>query len=57
LRGIEHLHKKGYVHRDVKPENILLRGDLCKVADFGLARESSNSLGPCTDYVTTRWYR
>lgn len=57
LQGIEHLHKQGFVHRDIKPENILVDGNVCKVADFGLAREVSNSLLPCTDYVTTRWYR
>ena len=36
LRGLQYLHSKGVVHRDVKPENILLHvNGHCKVTDFG----------------------
>ena len=56
LSGLSHMHDRGYFHRDVKPENLLIFGSTCKVADFGLAREVL-SLPPYTDYVSTRWYR
>ncbi|MCK2238961.1 MULTISPECIES: serine/threonine-protein kinase [unclassified Crossiella] len=39
LTGLELLHAQGYVHRDVKPENVLVSGDgRYKLADFGTAR-------------------
>ncbi|NWW92682.1 MAK kinase, partial [Rhynochetos jubatus] len=57
LQGLAFIHKHGYFHRDMKPENILCVGpELVKIADFGLAREL-RSQPPYTDYVSTRWYR
>lgn len=42
LEAVEHVHSKTYVHRDMKPENILLdydkdRNMIIKLADFGLS--------------------
>ncbi|CAG0880451.1 unnamed protein product [Cyprideis torosa] len=57
LQGLAFMHKHGFFHRDMKPENLLCMGpDLIKIADFGLAREI-RSRPPFTDYVSTRWYR
>uniref|UniRef100_A0A3B1JF66 Male germ cell-associated kinase n=1 Tax=Astyanax mexicanus TaxID=7994 RepID=A0A3B1JF66_ASTMX len=57
LQGLSFIHKHGFFHRDMKPENLLCMGpELVKIADFGLARET-RSRPPYTDYVSTRWYR
>ncbi|XP_076045865.1 serine/threonine-protein kinase Chk1-like [Oratosquilla oratoria] len=38
MDGVEHLHLRGVVHRDIKPQNLLLTGDkTLKIADFGCA--------------------
>lgn len=56
LQGLAHVHRNGYFHRDMKPENLLVSNDIIKIADFGLAREVL-SRPPYTEYVSTRWYR
>lgn len=57
LHALEYMHKVGYFHRDMKPENLLVGSDdTVKIADFGLARET-RSRPPYTEYVSTRWYR
>lgn len=40
--GLSHAHKQGVIHRDIKPQNLLLTADLStvKIADFGVARFS-----------------
>lgn len=55
-RSLDHMHSNGIFHRDVKPENILIKNDVLKLADFGSCR-SIYSRPPHTEYISTRWYR
>ena len=56
LLGLQFMHKYGFFHRDMKPENLLRINETIKIADFGLAREI-RSMPPYTEYVSTRYYR
>ena len=57
--GIDYMHSKDVMHRDLKPQNLLLfPGDLLKIADFGLAKGlyCMDVEKPTTEVVTI-WYR
>ncbi|XP_025725120.1 MAPK/MAK/MRK overlapping kinase [Callorhinus ursinus] len=55
-KSLDHMHRSGIFHRDVKPENILIKQDVLKLGDFGSCR-SVYSKQPYTEYISTRWYR
>jgi cyclin-dependent kinase len=57
-RGIAHCHKMKVLHRDLKPQNLLVSKEgVLKLADFGLARAFGIPVKNYTNEVVTLWYR
>ena len=58
MLGIEFCHRNGIMHRDLKPQNLLVDSNLqLKIADFGIARMYSVPVPAYTAKVVTLWYR
>ncbi|EPX72375.1 transcription factor TFIIH associated cyclin-dependent protein kinase Mcs6 [Schizosaccharomyces osmophilus] len=57
LRGLHHIHSRFILHRDLKPNNLLISSDgVLKLADFGLSRDYGMP-NHMSHQVITRWYR
>jgi len=55
--GLNTTYKKGVVHRDIKPQNILInRKGVVKIADFGLALSDTPTLTNSDDFMGTAYY-
>ena len=51
LLGLEYIHKKNIIHRDIKSKNILITDGIAKIADFGASTYIKNELTPNTTDV------
>lgn len=58
ISAVHHLHTRNIMHRDLKPQNILVNSNgILKIADFGLARHIAPDDAEYSPEVITLWYR
>lgn len=58
LKGLDHCHSRGILHRDVTSNLLLNKEGILKIADFGLSTFSDPEQSiPLTSRIVTLWYR
>jgi tRNA A-37 threonylcarbamoyl transferase component Bud32 len=57
LAGLRHVHRRGVIHRDLKPWNVLIDAEgNCKIVDFGLAKIPDSNLTEVDELFGSREY-
>ncbi|XP_032093864.1 serine/threonine-protein kinase Nek11 [Thamnophis elegans] len=56
LLGVNYLHKRQILHRDLKAKNIFLKNNLVKIGDFGISRLLIGSCDLATTFIGTPFY-
>lgn len=51
-RGYQRMHASGFVHKDIKPDNVLVRGEDLLIADFGQSKHSTEQKERDDDYFS-----
>ena len=51
--AVEYIHDKKILHRDIKPSNVLVKANVLKLGDFGLAKTLDNALSQANTSVGT----
>jgi len=58
LKGVAYCHQNRILHRDLKPQNLLInKNGVLKLADFGLSRSNGFPVRSYSNEVVTLWYR
>eukprot|EP00959_Pyramimonas_sp_CCMP1952_P267358 5590096-Pyramimonas_sp.AAC.1 len=59
IKGVAHIHRHGVMHRDLKPQNLLVdkANNILKIADLGLGRAFTVPVKSYTHEIVTLWYR